>query len=108
MVKITVEYPINESSWFDITYYAKKHLPLSKSIFGSVLKGVTIEQRVDEHDYGICKMVIGCLFFNTADDFYNHYLPAAELLSKDAENYTNVTPRIHLSIMNVMEDFSID
>ncbi|OXA70487.1 hypothetical protein B0A67_15845 [Flavobacterium aquidurense] len=100
MIKITIFYPVKSGDWFDVSYYLEKHMPLSKSIFGDVLKGIAIEE--DTADLGVNKevlsyQIIGHLFFENVEDFYERFLPNKEILFKDALQYTNVAPILQIS-----------
>lgn len=100
MVNITITYPIEEGNWFDMNYYLGHHVVLSTSIFGDVLKGITIEKcerKGSGSDELVCYAVIGRLFFENTDDFYNRYLPKKDILEKDLLNYTDVKPIAQIS-----------
>lgn len=102
MFKITIFYSVNENDWFDMAYYTEKHVPLSKSVFGDSLKGLMIEEgNAPDVPY----KVIGHLFFEELDQFYDHFLPNKKRLEKDAENYTNVEAVIQISKVVVWEHF---
>ncbi|MCC9070636.1 hypothetical protein LNQ49_03355 [Flavobacterium sp. F-65] len=63
MIKVTVFYPVKENDWFDLPYYLNNHMPLSKSIFGAVLKGIAIEENTAAaSDEVISYKIIGHLF----------------------------------------------
>ena len=96
MVKVTVFYPVKEGDFFDMEYYSTQHVALSSSVFGDALKGLGIEQ-VSNNSPECLYQVIGNLFFETEQDFYDRYLPNAEILAQDAIQYTNVTPILQIS-----------
>lgn len=100
MVKVTIFYPFHQGCWFDKKYYLERHLPLSKLVFGELLKGIAIEEHVEpaiiigEH---ISYEIIGHLFFEKEEHFYKKFLPEQERLSEDALNYTNIIPFIQIN-----------
>lgn len=95
MIKITISYPVKMESWFDMDYYLNKHVPLSKSVFSDVLKGITIDCMTDENHR--ITQVTGALYFKNTADFYNNFLPAQEMLTQDAIQYTDITPILQIS-----------
>ncbi|PIF46128.1 uncharacterized protein (TIGR02118 family) [Chryseobacterium sp. 52] len=99
MFKVTIFYPVKEGDWFDMEYYIQKHVPLSRSIFGGVLKGWAVEEADDQEGDGqnFPYRVIGHLFFEKVEDFYTRFLPNKETLEKDALHYTNVKAVIQIS-----------
>ncbi|WP_316779115.1 EthD family reductase [Pedobacter antarcticus] len=99
MIKVTIFYPVQTGQWFDKIYYLEKHLPLSKAVFGEALRGVLIEELIeaDLSEGNVSYQIIGHLFFDSTDDFYNKYLPAKELLFEDGLKYTNCIPFLQLS-----------
>lgn len=107
MFKITIFYPVKENDWFDLEYYTQKHVPLSKSVFGDSLKGLAIEEAYnlenDAQDYQY--KVIGHLFFDKVEDFYERFLPKKEILEEDAKNYTNVDAILQISKVVVWEHY---
>ncbi|WP_428229050.1 EthD family reductase [Flavobacterium sp.] len=100
MIKVTVFYPVKKTDWFDISYYLEKHMPLSKSLFGEVLKGIAIEENMTDSaaaDQNGMYKIIGHLFFESMEDFYDKFLANKEILYQDALNYTNVIPVLQIS-----------
>lgn len=100
MIKVTVFYPVKEGDWFDVHYYLEKHMPLSQSSFGDRLKGIAIEENTASPDLNknlVYYRVIGHLFFEKTEDFYEKFLPNEEILVEDAKRYTNVTPILQIS-----------
>jgi len=95
MIKITITYAVDHNKWFDMDYYVNKHVPMSKSIFSEVLKGITIDYITDEKQQ--ITQVTGALYFDDVDDFYNKFRPAQERLIKDALLYTNSDPTVQIS-----------
>ena len=46
MIKVSVLYPNNEGSKFDMNYYCNTHIPMVREKLGKVCKGVAVEQGV--------------------------------------------------------------
>ncbi|WP_428229027.1 EthD family reductase [Flavobacterium sp.] len=100
MIKVTIFYPIKKGDWFDVSYYLEKHMPLSKSIFADVLKGIAIEENIVDlgvNEEVISYQIIGHLFFERVEDFYTSFLPNKEILFEDALQYTNVSAILQIS-----------
>ena len=46
MIKVSVLYPNNEGSKFDMSYYCNTHIPMVQEKLGKACKGVAVEQGV--------------------------------------------------------------
>jgi uncharacterized protein (TIGR02118 family) len=46
MVKVSVMYPMQQGTEFDMTYYLNRHIPMVRQLLGSCLKGVSVEQGI--------------------------------------------------------------
>jgi len=46
MIKVSVLYPNNEGSKFDMSYYCNSHIPMVQEKLGKACKGVAVEQGV--------------------------------------------------------------
>jgi len=100
MIKVTVFYSLKKGDWFDVSYYLEKHMPLSKSIFAEALKGIAIEENTSatlNTDDPVSFKIIGHLFFESVEDFYEKFLPNKEILFEDALKYTNIVPTLQIS-----------
>lgn len=100
MVKVTIFYPVHPGCWFDKEYYLNQHLPLSKSVFGELLKGIAIEEQEDAaiiNGEPVAYKIIGHLFFEKKEHFHMKFLPGQERLSQDALNYTDIIPFIQIN-----------
>ena len=53
MIKVSVLYPNNEGSKFDMNYYCNSHIPMVQEKLGKACKGVAVEQGVSGPDVGI-------------------------------------------------------
>lgn len=109
MYKVTILYPVKAQDRFDMDYYIREHVPLSRSVFGSALKGLAIETAADTDNTVFPESpykVIGHLFFEKVADFYDNFLPNQALLEADASRYTNVPPEIQISKVIMWEHFA--
>src|SRR5690606_15481468 len=48
MIKVSVIYPRSEGSHFDADYYAQKHLPMAKAMFGDLCQRVELQVAVSD------------------------------------------------------------
>ena len=46
MIKVSVLYPNNEGSKFDMSYYCNSHMPMVQEKLGKACKGIAVEQGV--------------------------------------------------------------
>ena len=99
MIRVSVMYPNDPEKKFDMDYYINKHIPLVHEkldpiglVKTEVEKGLTGQG--EETDPPYC--AIGCLFFNTMDDFQKMLAYNDELMS-DIPNFTDIIPAIQIS-----------
>jgi len=99
MIKVTVVYPNNPGSRFDIAYYCKTHIPLVQRLLGTALKGVAVEQGIAGGTPGSPApyLAIGQLQFDSVEAFQASFGPHAQKIMADIPNYTNVQPVIQIS-----------
>jgi uncharacterized protein (TIGR02118 family) len=99
MIKVSVLYPYDESKYFDTNYYLDKHVPLVKKLLGSACKKVEVEKGISGATPGSAPThtIIGCLYFDSIEDFQNAFgLNANEIIS-DVVNFTNINPTMQIS-----------
>jgi len=96
MIKVSVFYPQNATSKFDMAYYLDKHIPMARKLLGSALKGVAVEQGLAGAQPGVppTYAVVAHLSFDSMGSFAAAFLPIAPQLQGDLPNYTNVEPLI--------------
>ncbi|MCW2243011.1 EthD family reductase [Azospirillum canadense] len=99
MIKITIQYPNKDGARFDIDYYVSTHMPMAIEKLGPGVRGVTVEHGISGALPGSAPaFVASCSFlFDTADAFYEAFLPNAAQLQGDIPNYTDIEPVIHFS-----------
>jgi len=52
MIKVSVLYPNEAGTKFDITYYLSHHIPMVRRLLGSALKGVSVEHGISGEEPG--------------------------------------------------------
>lgn len=101
MIKISILYPSDEASQFDMRYYLDVHMPMAieRLSRGPGFKGVSVERGlagvIPESEPGYLVM---CHFlFDSFDNFMASFDPHAEALQEDILNYTDIEPIIQIS-----------
>ena len=101
MIKISILYPNNEGSRFDMDYYLETHMPLSIGLLSSHsgFQGVSVERGLGGAMPGTDGAYVAmCHFlFDSAEDFMAAFTPNAAVLQGDMPNYTDITPVIQVS-----------
>ena len=91
MVKVSVMYPKQQGTEFDMTYYLNRHIPMVRQLLGPSLKGVSVEQGISgmQPDSSASYVAMGHLLFDSATDFQASFGPHAETIIADIAKYTN-------------------
>lgn len=101
MIKISILYPNNKGSWFDLSYYVKTHMPMSIDLLSvhPGFRGVSVEQGLRGGIPGTdAAFVAMCHFmFDSAENFMAAFMPHAAVLQGDMTNYTNIEPIIQVN-----------
>lgn len=99
MVKVSVMYPKQQGTEFDMTYYLNRHIPMVRQLLGPSLKGVSVEQGISGMQPGSSASYIamGHLLFDSATDFQASFGPHAQTIIADIPKYTNSEPIIQIS-----------
>jgi uncharacterized protein (TIGR02118 family) len=99
MIKVSVMYPNNEGSTFDMAYYCGKHMPLVQQKLGAALKGVAVEQGLAGSLPGSPPpfLALGHLLFESVETFQTSFGPHAQAFLADIPNFTNTQPTIQIS-----------
>lgn len=101
MINISSIYPRIDGYRFDFEYYLEKHMPLSiERLSGAKgFKGVSVERglNIDEPKIDSRYVAMCHYYFDTLEDFLAAFMPHAEELQGDIENYTNITPVIQVN-----------
>jgi uncharacterized protein (TIGR02118 family) len=99
MIKVSVLYPNTAGSRFDLTYYLRTHVPLTRQKLGAALRGVSVEHGVSGLQPASPPPyhVMGHMLFDSVEAFRNAFEPNAEAIVGDIANYTDTTPTIQIS-----------
>jgi uncharacterized protein (TIGR02118 family) len=103
MIKLSVMYPNNEGSTFDMAYYCNKHFPMLRQKLGAALKGVAVEQGLAGPLPGSPPpfLALGHLLFESVEAFQAAFEPHAQAIMADIPNYTNTQPTIQISEVKI-------
>ena len=107
MVKISILYPWTPDARFDMEYYLHKHMPLSigRLRTHSGFRAVSVERGIAGGEPGSqAPFVAVCEYlFETLDDFIAAFTPHASVLQADIPAYTNISPVIQISAVEIAE-----
>ena len=103
MIKVSVLYPNNEGSNFDMSYYCNSHIPMVQQKLGKGCKGVAVEQGVSGATPGSrpAFIAMGHLYFDSLADFQAAFGPHAKDIMADIPNYTDIQPTIQISEVKI-------
>ncbi|MHB1656019.1 MAG: EthD family reductase [Burkholderiales bacterium] len=101
MIRISILYPNNKGSRFDVSYYVETHMPISIKLLSDHpgFKGVSVEHGLSGAVPGSEPTYIAmCHFlFSSVEDFLAAFMPNAEVLQGDMPNYTDREPVIQFN-----------
>jgi len=101
MIKISILYPNNPGSRFDLRYYIETHMPMSIELLGTHpgFRGVSVEHGLGGGAPGTeAAYVALCHFsFDSVESFVAAFTPHAAALQGDMPNYTDIEPVIQFS-----------
>jgi uncharacterized protein (TIGR02118 family) len=99
MIRVSVLYPNNSGSTFDMEYYLGKHMPMVREKMGVALKGMTVDHGLNGGQPGTqaAYRVIATLLFDSMAAFERAFLPEAAEIQGDIPRYTNIAPTIQIS-----------
>lgn len=99
MVKVSVLYPMQPDTKFDMSYYVNSHMRMVQQLLGSRLKGVAVEEGISGSEPGTSPSyaAMGHLLFESVADFQASFGPHAQEIVGDIPNYTNSQPIIQIS-----------
>jgi uncharacterized protein (TIGR02118 family) len=101
MIGISILYPNNKGSRFNVSYYVETHMPMSIRLLSAHpgFKGVSVEHGLGGVAPGSEPAYIAmCHFlFSCVDDFLAAFMPNAEVLQGDMPNYTDIVPVIQFN-----------
>jgi uncharacterized protein (TIGR02118 family) len=101
MIRISILYPNNKGSRFDISYYVEIHMPMSIKLLSAHpgFKGVSVEHGLGGAVPGSEPTYIAMCHFllNSVEDFLAAFMPNAPVLQGDMQNFTDVEPVIQFN-----------
>ena len=101
MVRISILYPNDKGSRFDVSYYVETHMPMSIKLLSAHpgFKGVSVERGIGGVVSGSDPTYVAmCHFsFSSVESFLDAFMPNAEVLQGDMPNYTDIEPVIQFN-----------
>jgi len=99
VIKVSVLYPSQDGSRFDMDYYCKSHIPMVVEKLGTACKGASIEQGLSGAIPGTppAFTALGHLLFESIEAFQSAFAPHAAGIMADIANYTSIQPTIQIS-----------
>ena len=100
MIKVGIFYPNGEGKTFNMDYYASKHMPLVKSLFGENVKIISIDKGIANGvpNAPLPYIAIGYLYFDSMASLQTAMgSPASAKIMADIPNFTNTQPVIQIS-----------
>lgn len=103
MIQVSIHYPNREGSQFDLDYYFDRHMPTAIRLLSPALRGVTAVEGVSGAAPGQpAPYAASCYFlFDSAEAFYQAFLPHALALQEDILAYTDVEPIIQIGEVRI-------
>ena len=103
MIKVSVFYPTQDGSKFDMDYYCRSHIPMVQQKLGAACNGVAVEHGLSATTPGSrpAFVAMGHLYFDTAEAFQAAFGPHAQEIMADIPNYTDIQPTIQVSEVKV-------
>ena len=99
MIKVTVFYPSDKGTKFDIDYYCKKHMPMVQQKLGSACKKIAVEHGVEGGSPGSKPgfVAMGHIYAESVEAFRAAFGAHAKEIMADIPNYTDIAPTIQIS-----------
>jgi len=103
MIKMSVMYPNEAGSTFDMAYYLNTHIPLVRERFGSALKGTAVDQGLAGGQPGTAPayLAICHLMFDSVEASQKCFGEHGKEIRGDVPNYTNTRPTVQLSEVKI-------
>jgi uncharacterized protein (TIGR02118 family) len=103
MIKVSVFYPNNEGSKFDMNYYCNSHIPMVRQKLGAACKGAAVEQGITGATPGSRPgfIAMGHIYFESVEAFQTAFGPHAEAIMADIPNYTDIQPTLQISEVKI-------
>ena len=99
MIRVSVMYPNQKGTTFDMTYYCKHHMPMVRKLLGVALKELVVEEGVAGGGPGgpAPYVAVGQLVLDSVESLQTVFDPHAQQIMGDIPNYTNSQPIIQIS-----------
>jgi len=97
MIKVSVMYPNGDGATFDMDYFRDSHLVLVRHLLGGMLKGIAVDQGIDQPGSPAPFLAIGHLMFDSVEDCQSAMNTHGPRLMADVPNYANTQPTIQVS-----------
>lgn len=99
MIKVSIMYPNNEGTSFNLEYYCNTHIPMVVELLGDTLKSSSIDSGIagGAPDESAPFIAMGHLTFESIEAFQNAFAPNAKNILADLPNFTNTQPRVQIS-----------
>ena len=99
MIKVSVLYPSDKGSKFDIDYYCTKHMPMVQQKLGAACKKIAVERGLEGGAPGSKPgfAAMGHLYCDSIEAFRAAFGPHAKEIMADIPNYTDIAPTIQIS-----------
>ena len=99
MIKVSVLYPSQDASRFDMDYYLKSHTPMLLQKLGPACKGISIVQGLSGMMPGTPApfVVLADLLFESVEAFQAAFTPHATEILADVPKYTSIQPIVQIS-----------
>lgn len=99
MIKVSVMYPNNDGSTFNMKYYCETHIPMVRRNLGAALRDVIVEKGIGGEEPGSPApyLALAHLLFDSLEAFQSSFAPHAREFEDDIPNYTNTQPIIQIS-----------
>ena len=103
MIKVSVFYPNNDGSKFDIDYYCNSHIPMVRQKLGAACKNAAVEHGIAGATPGSRPgfVAMGHLYFETIEAFQTAFAAHAEAIMADIPNYTDIQPTLQISEVKI-------
>jgi uncharacterized protein (TIGR02118 family) len=103
MIKVSVFYPNNEGSKFDMDYYCNRHMPMVRQKLGTACQSAAVEQGIAGAVPGSRPgfIAMGHLYFESVEAFQTAFNPHAEAIMADIPNYTDIQPTLQISEVKI-------
>ena len=103
MIKVTALYPYSEGKRFDIDYYRNSHIPMVKKAMGDACRGISGDVGVGGRSPGSPPPFVAMahMLFDSMESFRATFGPIGAELSKDAPNYTDISPLMQISEVRI-------